>query len=193
MELVDAASYARGERKGLVDIARNILTEPGIVAVEPVTPPSLPNSPETPPTDPVIPPPTLPSAVGNANTVTPQPLTPDAQPPATPQQNPSTPTSDPDQPYAWSVYDEAANRGYLNLYNLPTPSADQALQLWVKSPGATTYQNVGEVPAQFYGGAGSLYYTLPGATEPPTEILITREPRAAPPKQPSGPTVLRGP
>jgi len=193
MELVDATSYARGERKGLVDIARDILTEPGIVAVEPIIPPPSPNPTEPPPTNPLVPTPDGPTATENANTVNPPQPPPPTQTPPTPQPTPSTATPDQDQPYAWSVYDEAANRGYLNLYNLPTPSTDQALQLWVKSPGSTTYQSVGEVPPQFYGGAGSLYYNLPGATEPPSEILITREPRAAPPQQPTGPTILRGP
>ena len=35
MELVDANSYARGDRKGLMNLARDLLTEPGIVAVDP--------------------------------------------------------------------------------------------------------------------------------------------------------------
>lgn len=40
MELVDAASYGRGERKGLVNVGRSILTEPGVVIVpDPNTPP----------------------------------------------------------------------------------------------------------------------------------------------------------
>jgi len=63
----------------------------------------------------------------------------------------------------------------------------------VKAANATDYQLVGEVPAQFYGKSGSLIYSLPGATQPPSEILITQEPRNATPTQPTGPTVLHGP
>jgi hypothetical protein len=36
MELVDAASYARGERKGLLEVARSILTAPGVVVDAPL-------------------------------------------------------------------------------------------------------------------------------------------------------------
>ena len=35
MELVDPESYAAGQRKGLLDFALNLLTEPGIIALEP--------------------------------------------------------------------------------------------------------------------------------------------------------------
>ena len=191
MELVDAASYARGERKGLVDIARGILTEPGIVAVTPITPPTLPPTERIPETNPTPTPPA--PTVGVTSVV---PTAPDKnQPPAAtqPETTPQTATETNAQPYAWSVYDETAGRGYLNLYNLPTTTADQSLQLWVKVANSTNYQSVGPVPTQFYGGSGSLYYTLPGATPLPVEILITQEPRDAVPAQPTGPTVLRGP
>ncbi len=188
MELVDPGAYVRGERKGLVDIARGLITAPGIVTVEPVTLPPTPDpsvNPRVPMPDPTA------STVANPNASTPQ-----AQPnpsPAPPPETPQTSTGTPGDPYAWSVYDEASSRGYLNLYNLPVPSANESLQLWVKGAGSTTYQRVGEVPPQFYGGSGSLYYNLPAATESPSDILITREPRNAPPSQPTGPTVLHGP
>jgi anti-sigma-K factor RskA len=202
MELVDANSYARGERKGLVDIARGLLTEPGIVAVTPVTP-----SPVTPPTvlpNEEIPEPgpiaTAPGPSASSNTVavpkpnSPPPApTPKPPPATTPEGQPQTGVGAKDQPYAWSVYDESAGRGYLNLYNLPTTTADQSLQLWVRVADSNSYQSVGEVPAQFYGGSGSLYYTLPDTTQLPVEILITKEPKKAVPIQPAGPTVLRGP
>jgi hypothetical protein len=41
MELVDASSYARGERKGLVNVGRGILTEPGVVTATDSGPPPL--------------------------------------------------------------------------------------------------------------------------------------------------------
>ncbi len=160
MELVDANSFASGNRRGLVDLARGILTEPGVVAVEAEPPPV------SPPTD----------GLG----VTLQPETPEP-----PRASPV--------PYAWSVYDEAEHRGYLNLYNLPQVPADGTLQLWVRAPATNTFQHVGEVPAQFQGGNGSLFYTLPEASLAPVEILVTQEPTGVAPAAPTGPVVLRGP
>lgn len=242
MELVDNASYARGERKGLINLAKRFLTEPGVVAVDPMTLPKTPDlskpsvKPQSAPLEPPsMPPVDAPVALGPGGgqsaiattatgdtgvmlqgatggstyftnpTVTPTtPATPPTQPPPTTEPQPqaqsqSQPQASTDQsaaatqPYAWSVFDETEHQGYLNLYNLPTVGADQSLQLWVKPAGATEYQRVGEVPAQFYGGSGSLYYKLPETTATPAEILITQEPRKAPPAQPAGATVLRGP
>lgn len=147
MELVDAVSFNRGERKGLVGVGRGILTEPGVViATEP---------PPGPVTGSTVPPPRL--------------------------------------PYAWSVFDEKEQRGYLNLYNLPNPSPDQAMQAWVRPADSREFQRVGEVPPQLHGGNGSLQYVLPSNSATPAEILITIESRATPPAIPTGPTVLRGP
>jgi anti-sigma-K factor RskA len=196
MELVDAGSYARGERKGLTDIASNFLTEPEIVAIGPeiaVNPPSVP----------LVSPP----AATEPGTTNPGPdIINSDQKPTSSSAGASSPTATPGasspaasdgssgpSPSAWSVFDEANSQGYLNLYNLPAVPADQLLQLWVKAANATDYQRVGEVPAQFYGKSGSLIYSLPGATQPPSEILITQEPRNATPTQPTGPTVLHGP
>lgn len=139
MELVDAASYARGERKGLVAVGRSILTEPGIVVT--TDPPSLP-----------------PSSHGST---APQP------------------------PYAWSVFDEKEQRGYLNLYHLPTPADDQAMQVWVRPADATEFQRVGEVPAEFHGRSGSLQYSLSSSAGAPVELVITVEPRNAVPPRPA--------
>ena len=212
MELVDADSYARGERKGLISLARGLLTAPGIIAVAPVTPPpAVQPSATVPPTP--VPTPQLQTAVGGGviagttlgngavgvTTVVPTTVAPgiDAN------SNPSTvapttpPTAAPDasvaQPYAWSVFDETEGQGYLNLYNLPVVPADQALQLWVKSADSADYRPVGEVPAQFYGSSGSLYYKLPDSTATPTDILITREPRNPAATKPTGPRILHGP
>jgi hypothetical protein len=145
MELVDANSYARGERKGLVNVGRSILTEPGVVISETAPPP------------------------------------------------PTTSQVAPAQPYAWSVFDEKENRGYLNLYQLPVVTAEQTMQVWVRPADGKEFQAVGEVPRQFHGGNGSVQYLLPNATATPSEIVITIEPRGPPPPAPAGPTVLRGP
>lgn len=158
MELVDAGSYARGERRGLLEVARGILTAPGVVV-------DAPAEAENP-------------GLVSANN---------------PPDRGSTVDPLPRSPYAWAVFDEQESRGYVNLYNLPTVAADQSLQLWVKPAEATTYNLVGEVPAQLTGGSGSYYYTLPPSSPPPAEILITQEPRNVPPVAPAGAVVLRGP
>jgi hypothetical protein len=167
MELVDAASYDRGVRKGLMEVARGILTEPGVVVAE-VTPPV---------TDPKT----------EENTVGTSVL------PGSNNGGKDVVATDTLTPYAWSVFDDKERRGYLNLYNLPKTAGDQSLQLWVKTIDSSTYQRVGEVPAQFQGGNGSLYYNLPNATTVPSEILITQEARAAVGVAPAGIVVLRGP
>jgi hypothetical protein len=146
MELVDAVSYTRGERKGLVSVGRGIITKPGVV-----TPPE----------------------------------------PASPQLTAAVPTTQ--LPYAWSVFDEKEQRGYLNLYHLPSLTGDQSMQVWVRPADTGEFQRVGEVPQQFHGRNGSVEYTLPGATSTPAEILITIEPRTVVPVTPTGPTVLKGP
>lgn len=161
MELVDAKSFASGDRRGLVELARGILTEPGVVAVQtqpPVGPPA---------TDPGV-------------TLQPE----DTSGPRGP---------DPTVPYAWSVYDETQHRGYLNLYNLPNVRAEGTLQLWVRAPATNSFQHVGQVPEQFQGGNGSLFYTLPETSPAPVEILVTQEPVGIVPTAPTGPVVLRGP
>jgi anti-sigma-K factor RskA len=197
MELVDAGSYARGERKGLVDIARGLLTEPGIVTVEPIPIPPETSAPKlNPMPDPLAPAPdptasTLPT-VPNTTPQAPANSIP-TNPSTTPGETPQAGIQNQTESYAWSVFDEASSRGYLNLYNLPTTPPDQSLQLWVKVANTDAYQRIGEVPAQFYGKSGSLSYNLPGATQPPSDILITQEPRNVAPTQPTGPTILHGP
>lgn len=171
MELVDASSYARGERKGLIDLARGILTEPGVVAIDTGTPTSPTVTPQ--PGD------------GGVATTGSTGFAPDVK--ATEKPAPT------EQPYAWSVFDETEHRGYLNLYNLPAVTTDRSLQLWVRLPDSNQYLRVGEVPAQFYGGTGSLFYTLPNSIGTPSEILVTQEAKNAVPAAPSGAVVLRGP
>ncbi len=153
MELVDERSYALGDRRGLVEVARSILTEPGVVVAS----------------DGAIAPGVEPPGAAGV----------DPQPSAL-------------APYAWAVFDDKEQRGYLNLYNLPTLAQNEALQLWVRAADRAEYQRVGEVPPAFYGGSGSVQYRMTEGMAP-AEILITREPRDTVVEQPAGPTVLRGP
>jgi len=163
MELVDANSYARGDRKGLANLARELLTEPGF-ASGPTTPGNPgPGSADVGVAGGAL----LPS--GNAGT---QPA---------------------ESPYAWSVFDEKEFRGYLNLYNLPPVSGTDTLQVWVKPADSQEFQAVGQVPSQFHGRSGSVTYELPAGSTTPAEVLITLEPRQNPPARPTGPVVLRGP
>ncbi len=182
MELVDPARYAAGQRRGLFDFAVNLLTEPGIVALGSATVPRV----------------DMGGGITIPNTGFGQGVV-DGAGTAAPVENPdgggdganiAEQTGD---AYAWSVFDESSGRGFLNLYNLPETPAGQSLQLWVRAAADDNYIRVGEVPPDYQGGSGSLSYTLPGATQPPAEILITAEPEDALPAQPSGPPVLRGP
>ncbi|MEO5959455.1 MAG: anti-sigma factor, partial [Opitutaceae bacterium] len=230
--LVDAASYERGERKGLMNLARRLLTEPGIITPEPV--PVSPAGTPTPKFEPVeLSTSTTSVAVttagavgaitalaasdsvarvsfldlGSQGLVASDSLAPGAPansttgpsgnssiPPEAPRATPPTAAPVADTPYAWSVYDEKGNQGYLNLYNIPSVAPNQALQVWVKPLDSSEYRPVGEVPAQFYGKSGAVSYALPVGTATPSEVLITLEPRGSQaPQKPTGPVVLRGP
>lgn len=166
MELVDSESYSTGQRKGLLDFALNLLTEPGIVALD--------RGMET----------AVVSVGGQAVSV----VDTVSVVPGTDESTELTRV-----PYAWSVFDETEARGFLNLYNLPVPAAGESLQLWVRPAADSAYLRVGEVPEEYHGGSGILTYTLPGSSMPPAEILITAEPVEALPEQPVGLPVLRGP
>jgi hypothetical protein len=240
IELVDAAAYANGNRNGLVDLARTILTTPGVVAASPAPPATSAGSnpgstltlnqatgPQTGLTTSFGA--TTVTNAGSLTLVDPSSLTgttivnsattsfagatisggttsvisglsgtttlttntfgtnpvsagtsPSAAPPTT-------------EPYAWSVFDESQSQGYLNLYNLPTVSAGQSLQLWVQPVGSSTFENVGAIPSQYYGGSGSVYYKLGSQSAIPSQILITVEPSQAVPTTPTGTVVVRGP
>lgn len=187
MELVDADSYARGDRRGLMNLARGLLTEPGVVSTEPIGTTGLPEtgsmtgeSPKFAYAD------TTPSltfqslGVGNTNSDRPGDFGFAAKPSA------ST--------YAWSVFDEKQNQGYLNVYNLPSVAASERLQVWVKPVDSSDFRPVLEVPPQYYGKSGSLSYQLPPSAATPSEIMITLEPRtSSPPTTPTGKVILRGP
>lgn len=186
MELVDAQSYADGRRNGLLDFALSLLTEPGIVALTPagtVTPTPEGDGGVVIPQDPLAAGEVTPGANGGSTTN------------GTPLDGPRDPSTAVagGNPYAWSVYDEANDRGFLNLYNLPQPTGGETLELWVRPLPDSPYVHVGAVPQSYHGGSGSLFYTVPGLEHPPVEILITQEPGEARPAQPSGATVLRGP
>ncbi len=192
MELVDANSYARGDRRGLMNLARGLLTEPGIVAVEPssvktgselVLSGSV-NITQGSPTT------AFPLGFSSVDSLTP----PGKIPPNVEQGLSSTGEPVSTATYAWSVFDEKQNQGYLNLYNLPQVSNNQTLQVWVKPVNSTKFRAVGEVPAQFYGRSGSVHYELPATVATPAEVLITLEPKApVPNSRPTGAVILRGP
>ncbi len=179
MELVDPESYAAGERKGLLDFALNLLTEPGIIALEPEATAAGNDVPDGTGDD-----------VDAANQ---PPAAGDPTGGADDDAGANDADATPRDPYAWSVYDESQHRGFLNLYNLPTPPAGQTLQLWVRPADDAAFTRVGEVPTSYHGGSGSLTYRLPNEHQPPAEILVTQEPINAPPGQPTGQPVLRGP
>lgn len=241
IELVDAASYASGNRNGLVDLAKTILTTPGVVAASPasatnsagsnpgstlalnqttgtqtglttsfggtstvtgsgsltlVDPSSLTgttivNSGTTSFSGATISGGTTSVISGLTGTTTLTANTSGTSPVSTgtfPSEAPPT-----TEPYAWSVFDASQSQGYLNLYNLPTVSSGQSLQLWVQPVGSNTFENVGAIPSQYYGGSGSVYYKLGTQSAIPSQILITVEPSQAVPTKPTGTVVVRGP
>lgn len=183
MELVDADSYARGDRRGLMNLARSLLTEPGIVTADSST-----NT-----TDQGL----TATGVGSVNISATDPLrlmTMTVPPPVNPTGAFQSATPQSATTYAWSVFDEKQNQGYLNLYNLPQVASTDSLQLWVKPVDSTEFLAVGQVPAQFYGTSGSLHYQLSPTTATPAQIMVTLEPRTeTPAAKPTGPVVLRGP
>lgn len=187
MELVDADSYARGDRRGLMNLAKGLLTEAGVVSTEPIGSAKLSD---------------MTSTAGD----TPKFAYTDTTPSLTFQSLGVSDTSGGStgdfgfaakpsaSTYAWSVFDEKQNQGYLNLYNLPTVSASERLQVWVKPVDSSDFRPVAEVPTQYYGKSGSLSYQLPSSVATPSEILITLEPRtSSPPTIPTGKVILRGP
>lgn len=105
----------------------------------------------------------------------------------------TTPNASGNSPYAVSLYNSQQNQGYLTLYDLPNVDGNSQLVLWVQPTGSNSFQSVGDIPAQYYGESGSIYYKLPNDTAPPSQILITVEPKGPAPAAPSGPVVLRGP
>lgn len=241
IELVDAASYANGNRNGLVDLARTILTTPGVVAASSVSEPSnaglnlgststsnqttgtqtgvtssfgttstvasagsltivdssplsvapILNSSPTSLATTTLSGSTMSLTSGLSGTTTLTTNTSGTNPPSTGTSPSSAAQSS--EPYAWSVFDQSQSQGYLNLYNLPTVSAAQSLQLWVQVVGSSTFENVGTIPSQYYGGSGSVYYKLGSQSAIPSQILITVEPSQAVPTTPTGAVVVRGP
>ncbi len=211
MELVDASSYAQGKRNGLLDLAKNILTAPGVVAVGPAsasasnsastvessvvgTPANAANAPVS---SAIM---TLSAADASLSGLTGSPVVAGSGAAGTTTGSGSagsssseTPPAAANSPYAWSVYDDTAGQGYLNLYGLPSVPSGSVLELWVQPTGTDSYEAVGQVPEQFYGQSGSLYYKLPTGTATPAQILITVEPANGTSATPSGPVVLRGP
>lgn len=172
MELVDAATYAHGERRGLTGLARGILTSPGLVAVSPSTT----TKPGPPATTSASGQPRMEAAL-------------DGPPPV----GPVSPAGARGPLYGWSVFDTVENRGYLNLYNLPNLRADERLLVWVRPAEAKEFVEMGEVPAAFAGSSGSVQFHLAEGSAAPVEIMITREARDLAGKKPSSEIVLRGP
>ena len=92
----------------------------------------------------------------------------------------------------FSVWRDHEQKGFLDVYNLPSAGEGQQAYLWVRSSELEPYLPVGELP-ELENGRGSLFYSVDEPNFTPTEILITAEPEQGVGSQPGGSILLRGP
>lgn len=94
-------------------------------------------------------------------------------------------------PSGFSIWDETAQVGTLNVYDLPATAAGKQYQLWLQDAGSETPINVGLIP-DLPNGNGQIYYKVSAEGVSPINVFITEEP-AGGSTQPTGQTILRGP
>ncbi len=96
------------------------------------------------------------------------------------------------KPMGFTVWREEDQKGFLDIYNLPTLARGEDYFLWVRSSLSELYIPVGHLP-EFNNGDGSLFYSVDSDNfDRPREILITAE-RDLQPTGPSGKRFLVGP
>lgn len=84
-------------------------------------------------------------------------------------------------------------QGALELHGLPRVSDDLTLYLWARRAGGNSYEPVGEVPRQLYGGSGTINYQLRPGTGAAVHFIVTVEDRNRVPPAPSRDVVCAGP
>ncbi len=92
----------------------------------------------------------------------------------------------------FTVWRDDEQKGFLDVYNLPSPSEGKEAHLWVRSSELEPYLPVGEVPP-LEEGSGSFFYSVDEPNFTPSEILITEEAEGSSSEVPSGSVLLRGP
>lgn len=74
----------------------------------------------------------------------------------------------------FTVWRDDEQRGFLEVYNLPSVGEGQQAVLWARASAAEPYLRVGVLP-EMDGGTGSAYYSVDEANFTPSELLITAE------------------
>lgn len=96
------------------------------------------------------------------------------------------------RPTGFTVWRDDEQKGFLDLYNLPSPPEGREAFLWVRSSELDPYIPVGNLPA-LENGTGSLFYSVDEPNFTPADILITAEPEGGSGSAPAGTILLRGP
>lgn len=94
-------------------------------------------------------------------------------------------------PFAFTVWSDDDQKGFMDIHNLPPIPAGQSANLWVRAAGTEEYLLIGTVP-NFEKGTGSLFYSIEEPDFSPGEVIITLEsdPQA---QQPGQKILLQGP
>lgn len=92
----------------------------------------------------------------------------------------------------FTVWRDDEQKGFLDIYNLPTAPDGTEPFLWVRSSDLEDYRPVGFLP-ELENGTGSLFYSVDEPNFTPVEIIITAEDATQPGSNPSGGVLLRGP
>lgn len=96
------------------------------------------------------------------------------------------------RPAGFTVWRDDEQKGFLDLYNLPSAAEGTQPYLWVRSSDLDPYVAVGQLP-ELENGTGSFFYSVEEENFTPSEILITAEPLEQVGDIPSGDILLRGP
>lgn len=93
--------------------------------------------------------------------------------------------------FAWTVWEDHEQKGFMDLYNLPQIDEDKAAHMWLRGAGSEHFVHVDLLPP-LDEGSGSVFYSIDIENFTPEEIIISVESQADP-ATPSGDIILRGP
>lgn len=84
-------------------------------------------------------------------------------------------------------------QGALELHNLPRIADNRCLYLWARRAGSESFEPVGEIPRQVYGGSGTINYQLRPGAGAATRFVVTVELGHHVPAAPSLEVICAGP